>query len=112
MVPSDPAYGGKDWQIAKGNVEKGEDLKEGAFREAKEELGLFMPNVSEDHELGKFGNLNIWIAKIEDKEQFGEPHFETGDTNWMTPEEFEEEGRDIHKAIVKAAVRKIKSKHV
>lgn len=110
MVPSDEKYGGPDWQVAKGKVDPGEEIKDGAFREACEELGLFKPNVSEDHELGCFNNIHVWIAKIEDKEQFGQPHWETGDTKWMTAEQFEDEGRDLHKPIVKAAMRLIKRK--
>ena len=108
MVPSDAKYGGPDWQVAKGFVDEGESTKDGAFREAKEELGLFMPNISEQHELGTFDNINIWVAKVEDKNQFGAPHWETGDTRWMTAEQFEEEGRSLHKPIVKAAIRLIK----
>jgi 8-oxo-dGTP diphosphatase len=110
MVPSDAEYGGADWQVAKGKVDPGETVKECAFREACEELGLFMPNITEEYELGEFANIGVWIAKIEDKNLFGEPHWETGDTKWMTAEQFEEEGRDLHKPIVKAAVRLINRK--
>jgi 8-oxo-dGTP pyrophosphatase MutT (NUDIX family) len=107
MVPSDAKYGGTSFQIAKGLVEHNEDIKEGAFREAEEELGLFMPNVIEEHELGSFSQVGFWIAKIKDKDQFGEPHYETGDTKWMTAEQFENEGRTIHRPVVKAAIRLI-----
>jgi hypothetical protein len=38
---------------------------------------------------------------------FGDPHHETEETKWMTPEEFYEEGRELHVPVVKAAARLI-----
>ena len=108
MQPSDEKYGGPEFQIAKGKVEDGETTQQAAVREAKEELGLFSGNVSSVHSLGKFlGRTTIYIGEIEDRDLFGDPHFETGDTRWMTADEFQQEGRGLHKPVVKAAVRKI-----
>jgi len=106
MKPSDPKFGGKDFQIAKGKQEDGESDEEAAFREAGEELGLFKGNVVDKHDLGNFlGRTRIYVAEIEDPNMFGDPDFETGEVKWMTPEQFNATGRDLHRPIVKAAKR-------
>ena len=108
MKPSDPKYGGSEFQIAKGKLDPGESAEEAATREASEELGLFRKNLKSIHPLGKFlGRTTIYVAEIEDKDLFGDPHFETGDTKWMTLDEFLKSGRPLHKPIIKAAFRRI-----
>lgn len=107
MQPSNPKFGGTSFQIAKGKIEKDESPQEGAFREAKEELGLFGPNVEFPNTLGQFGNVHIFIAKIKDPNMFGDTTFETQATTWYTPEEFQSKGRSWQRPIVKAAARKI-----
>jgi 8-oxo-dGTP pyrophosphatase MutT (NUDIX family) len=108
MRPSKTKYGGDVFQIAKGKYEEGETAMEAGLREAKEELGLFGGNIEHLDELGTFmGRTTIFVAQIKDKDMFGEPHFETKEVTWMTPEQFQKEGRDLHKPVIKAAVRKI-----
>lgn len=109
MKPSDVDYGGDRWQIAKGKVDPTDaSAKEAAVREAKEELGLFIGNVLWLEELGNFlGRTTFFICKIKNKDMFGEPHFETKEIKWMTPKEFYEIGRELHKPVVKAAERLI-----
>ena len=98
---------GENFQIAKGKIEDGETPIEGAFREAKEELGLFGPNIEQTDSLGRFGRINIFIAKIKDPDMFGDTTSETGAVTWWKPQEFQSQGRGWQKPIVKAAVRKI-----
>lgn len=108
MRPSDPEYGGDAFQIAKGKVEDGEATEAAALREAKEELGLFVGNTSLTEELGTFmGRTTIYVARVKEKDLFGEPSFETGEVAWLTLTEFLAIGRDLHKPIVQAAVRLI-----
>ena len=108
MLPSDTTYGGNCFQIAKGKQEEGENNEETAFREAKEELGLFKGNCTNIHKLGNFlGRTMIYVVEVADPNFFGDPHFETQETKWMSPEEFYSSGRDLHKPIVQAAVRHI-----
>ncbi len=108
MKPSDPSFGGKEFQIAKGKVDTGENNEEAGFREAREELGLFSGNVLERTDLGSFlGRTRIYLAKISDPKMFGDPCDETAEVKWMTPSEFEKSGRSIHKPVIKAARRKI-----
>ena len=111
MKPSNKDYGGDEYQVAKGKKEEGETNEETAFREAGEELGLFEGNILQKHTLGQFlGRTTFFLAKIEDKSLFGDSCDETGSVKWMTPEQFQTEGRNLHKPVVKAAVRMIQDK--
>lgn len=111
MVPSNAEYGGTVPQLAKGKVDPGEDTRAAAIREAKEELGLFYGNLLFLEELGTFlGRTTVYVGKIKDKNMFGEPSFETSKVLWLTLEEFLNQGRDLHKPIVKAAQRFIMKK--
>ena len=108
MKPSDPTYGGDCFQIAKGKVDPGETSNQAAVREASEELGLNPANMVKLEHLGKFlGYTEIYYTEVYDKEDFGEFTYETGETKWMTIDEFLATGRGIHKPIVKAFARAI-----
>jgi len=109
MKPSDPKYGGDSFQMAKGKQEEGESPLETALREGGEELGLFKHNIEQTYDLGvMLGRTNIYVVKIKDPNLFGDPHFETSETSWMTPEMYYQWGRRLHIPVVKAAVRRIK----
>lgn len=108
MKPSNPDFGGPEWQIAKGKIDKGESTEQAALREAKEELGLFRGNLEGIELLGTFlKSITIYIGKVNDKELFGVPSFETDGTQWLTLEQFMEQGRGLHKPIIQAAHRRI-----
>jgi len=112
MQPSNGKYGGSDFQIAKGKIDKGEEIEDGAFREAEEELGLFLPNTRNRKKLGTFlGRMTVYIVEVIDPSpgKFGDPVKETAAVKWMTPKEFNAEGRSLHRPIIKAAVRAIES---
>lgn len=111
MKPSNPEFGGPEWQIAKGKIDKGETTEQAALREAKEELGLFKGNLDQIELLGTFlKSMTIYMGKVKDKELFGVPSFETEGTVWLTLEQFMEQGRMLHKPIIQAAHRKITKK--
>ena len=59
MMPSDPKFGGSNYQIAKGRKESGETDLEAAIREASEELGLKPSNIESINKefLGSFTSL-------------------------------------------------------
>jgi 8-oxo-dGTP pyrophosphatase MutT (NUDIX family) len=106
MMPSNKKFGGDKYQLCKGRIDPGETPQEAALREGQEELGLFTPNIEDVHNLGIFlGRTYVFTGRIKDKNMFGDPHFETEKTIWMTPEQFYNDGRDIHIPVVKAAVR-------
>ena len=109
MRPSEPKYGGPQFQIAKGKVEDGEDTETAALREANEELGLFKGNIKNLRKVGEFmGRTTVFIALIDDPNMFGDSTDETEEVKWMTPEEFYEQGRTLHIPVVKSCVRHIK----
>lgn len=112
MKPSDPKFGGPDYQIAKGRVEDDdENFKEAAIREAEEELGLYRSNLMDVFELGNFlGRTSVFVGQVKNKDLFGVPDFETDSTRWMTEKEFLISGRPLHKPIIKEAVDQIKSR--
>lgn len=96
-------------QCAKGKCEPDEDFQTTAIREAKEELGLFVGNILLIENVGNFlGRTEMYVAKIKDKNMFGEPSFETSEVKWMTMEQFEQEGRILHIPVVQACYRKIR----
>lgn len=104
MQPSDSKYGGSDYQIAKGQIEEDEEPYDTAIREAQEELGLRPDNIDQIFECGKWlGRTYFYVATVHDKEDFGDFHFETASTQWMTPEEFMDTGRELHREIVQYA---------
>src|SRR5690606_5341748 len=104
MKPSDPRFGGPDWQIAKGRVEGDDDNITTALREGEEELGLKEDNINYVSEMGMYlGRTSVFVCFVKNKNDFGHFHYETGDVIWLTLKEFEEHGRDLHKPIVRAA---------
>lgn len=104
MIPSDTKYGGADPQFCKGKIEKGENEEDAAIREAIEELGLREENVKWFSYLGIYlGRTYIYICEVEDQNAFDEPHYETAETMWLTLEEFEEQGRSLHKPVIREA---------
>ena len=101
MIPSDPAYGGSDPQIAKGNVDDGETTQQAAMREGKEELGLLQSNVKLTTSVGttvltglnETYNFSLFVAEVRNPRMLIGPHYETGKVLWLTIEEFKQTGR-------------------
>jgi len=104
MVPSDTEYAGDSPQFCKGKIEKGENEEDAAIREAIEELGLRESNVKWFSYLGMFlGRTYIYICEVKDQHAFDEAHYETAETMWMTLEEFQESGRELHRPVIREA---------
>lgn len=119
MKTSDPAYGGPDPMIAKGHVDKGEDAADAAIREAEEELGLKRSNIDGQPFLAWKGELSgfdahydfyVLAVKVKSKDDFGQFHYETESTHWLTAAEFAKVGRRSQNHIVQAAAKTIKDK--
>lgn len=110
MKPADTRYGGDKFQIAKGKIEAGESSLQAALREASEELGLISTNLHRIDLLGEYlGRTTIYVGRVKDEGLFTQPHFETDVTAWMSVDEFEKAGRDLHVPILHSAVRLITS---
>jgi 8-oxo-dGTP pyrophosphatase MutT (NUDIX family) len=106
MKPADFRYGGDAFQIAKGKIEDGETGEAAAIREAEEELGLIRGNIDNPIFIGEYlGRTSIFIARVFEKTKFNHPHFETSETSWMTFDQFQVEGRNLHVTIVQTAAR-------
>lgn len=90
MKPSDPAYGGKEWQLAKGRLEPDLDPKDNALKEGHEEVGLKPENIKHLFKLLYQQDMHVYAAEVIDPNNFDEPHYETGAVIWLQlPEEFD-----------------------
>ena len=75
MKPSNASYGGDKFQISKGRIEKNENSKDAALREAKEELGLKYSNIKnvskfKDFELTGLDEsyiLEVFIVEVKNR---------------------------------------------
>lgn len=104
MRPSNPKYGGPEFQIAKGRVDDGEDILSAALREGEEELGLLKQNIYLLTNLGvRLGRTQFFLVKIKNKDYFREYKDETAETRWMTCSEFVQIGRPLHRQVVEEA---------
>lgn len=83
MRPSDPAYGGTQWQLAKGRVEPDLDPKANALKEGHEEVGLKESNIKNMFKLLYDKKLHVWAAEIINPDDFDKPHYETGAVTWL-----------------------------
>jgi 8-oxo-dGTP pyrophosphatase MutT (NUDIX family) len=110
MKSSNPEFGGPDFAISKGHIDAGEHPAQAALREGAEELGLkwsnIIPRTSKVGWIGKITGLTstyvmtIFTFQVKSKTDFNTPHYETGETKWMTAEEFSKIGRSNQKHIV------------
>jgi 8-oxo-dGTP pyrophosphatase MutT (NUDIX family) len=112
MVSSDPRFGGAAPQIAKGELEHGESPKEGAIREAEEELGLRQSNMLEDTfrqawtgGLVSEREFHVFVVEVKSPADFNKPHFETEAVVWLSAGEFDIIGRPSHRHIVALAAK-------
>jgi len=117
MIPSKENFGGLMPQVAKGRVDKGENVFDAALREAREELGLKRSNLKpETIKLAWRGKLRgktetyemtVYTGELKDKRDFKQPHHETGERRWLTASQFSKEGAEQQIKIVNAAKKLI-----
>lgn len=105
MIPSDPLYGGSDYQIAKGTQDYDNEFPiEIAKREGQEELGLKLDNILGDFTFAykskmSLYDLYVYIARIKNVNNFDPFDKETGKTSWLTIDELPKMRRDQQQAI-------------
>jgi 8-oxo-dGTP pyrophosphatase MutT (NUDIX family) len=116
FIPSDPAYGGDKFQIAKGRVDSVEEVQNAAIREASEELGLKKDNIKSITLVSKevisgMDNYEydfyLYVTEVFNKENFNTFCDETGEIGWLTMEEYEKKGRKTQLEIVRKCYNKI-----
>ena len=100
-IPSDPKYGGTQWQLGKGKIDPGETAIQAAVREGFEELGIEQTNFKEEPKLfGTFKKVAAFVVEVIDCNDLVAPGSETLKVFWLTNDEFQQVGRDIHKYII------------
>jgi 8-oxo-dGTP pyrophosphatase MutT (NUDIX family) len=117
MVSSDAKYGGSRPMISKGQIEGTESKLEAAIREAEEELGFKRRNSRGEYHLLFDGrqelyscayNLTVYGVEIQDKYDFDPWCYETEYVQWMTLEQFKQDGRRDHVKFVEALEERIR----
>lgn len=118
MRPSDPRYGGTEWQIAKGIAET-DDIEAEGIREGVEELGITQQDMMGEtfyaaSSLKKFRDgsrhsLFVYTVRTKAKSVSGHYHYETGDTIWL-PEYEIHKVRDWQQPLVEIALRRIRAR--
>lgn len=88
MIPSNPNFGGTQPQLAKGQIDDGYTVQETAAKEAKEEIGLKLPNLKFFKKLGNFkyidGNVvSVYYGEVKDINDFNTPHWESKWAGWI-----------------------------
>ena len=109
MKPSDPAYGGSDFQFCKGQIDPGENALQTAIREAKEELGIKIKN-AEDVKLlwdNKNYNMKYYFVIVDSKKQNYTPHFETSAVVWWDLDKAEKDMRDWQRKVIPMIKRRL-----
>lgn len=91
MKPSDPKYGGTEWQMAKGGIEDGLSPEANALKEGHEEVGLKQSNIIKLYKLLYKSRLYVYAAEISDPNDFDPAHWETGAVAWLAlPDQLQE----------------------
>jgi 8-oxo-dGTP pyrophosphatase MutT (NUDIX family) len=87
MIPSVAKYGGITPQMAKGEIDPGENAQQAAIREGQEEIGLIPSNIQNVYNLGveDYGDITIeaYVCTLKDPTKWNTPHFETGAVLWV-----------------------------
>jgi 8-oxo-dGTP pyrophosphatase MutT (NUDIX family) len=111
-TPSDPKFGGKKPQVAKGGIDPGESVLAAAIREGEEELGLLQANIINTFTIPAQQingddapyKLHMFALEIDDPTHFGQHDHETAEVMWMTIADFARVGRKNQQPIVKLAL--------
>jgi 8-oxo-dGTP pyrophosphatase MutT (NUDIX family) len=109
MVPTENEWIDSVPQVSKGRIEPSEMTLKAALREAKEELGLKQSNLTRIEPVGQFSTIMFYVGQITDPTDFDPfDEVETQYVIWMTKEDYESNGRQLHLPVVEMAVEKIK----
>jgi ADP-ribose pyrophosphatase YjhB (NUDIX family) len=115
IIPSDPAYGGSSYQIAKGRQDNNEKPIETAKREAKEEMGL--KKISDIFQVSKTVlkgmmrsyNFFLFACQINDPNDLSKMDFEISHRDWLDTDNLKNI-RNSQKDLIYKAIKVIKRK--
>lgn len=99
MIPSDPLFGGDMPQMAKGHIEIDLSPLDNAIKEATEELGLKVSNITDVKYLGDYTRIASFTCGVIDPEDFDEPHWESSWAGWVDITEGLNDIRDVQQEI-------------
>jgi 8-oxo-dGTP pyrophosphatase MutT (NUDIX family) len=116
VIPSDPAYGGSNYQISKGRQDGNEKPIETAKREAKEEMGI--KKLSDVFQVSKTiltgmtrsYNFFLFAGKMNDPNDLGKVDFEISHRDWLDADNLQNI-RGTQKDLIYKAIKKIKRKY-
>jgi 8-oxo-dGTP pyrophosphatase MutT (NUDIX family) len=117
MKPSDPKFGGSNYQCCKGRVDPGYSSEQTAIKEAEEELGLTEDNIKDlqflfydvlNYKDGRSCIIYVYTAEVINPDNLVPFHYETGSTRWMNIKEVADELRFIQRSIVFRAYNRIR----
>jgi 8-oxo-dGTP pyrophosphatase MutT (NUDIX family) len=116
MKPSDPKFGGSNFQCCKGKIEAGFTSEQTAIKEAEEELGVTQDNIKNleflfydviNYKDGRSSVVYVYTAEIIDPNKLIPFHYETGAIKWLNIREVSDELRLIQRNIVYKAYNRI-----
>jgi 8-oxo-dGTP pyrophosphatase MutT (NUDIX family) len=117
MKPSDPKFGGTNFQCCKGNIDPGYSSEQTAIKEAEEELGLTEDNTKNLNFMfydtlnycdGRCCIIYVYSVEVIDPDKLKPFHYETGSVKWMNIKEISEELRFIQRSLVYRVYNRIK----
>jgi 8-oxo-dGTP pyrophosphatase MutT (NUDIX family) len=113
MIPSDPLYGGTEYQLAKGVIEKNDTAIATAIKECQQELGLNITNTSLKLLWNnKKSNIQWFFCELKEmSKMIPEPNedgiIETKDPKWFDLYEAEQIIKDWQKPLIKVLKRRL-----
>jgi len=83
VKPSDPNYGGPDFQVPKGVIDPGETSIDTALREAEEEAGLNQGNMVSIFKVHNYDHITLYAIEVVRMEDFNQPDYEVAEARWF-----------------------------
>lgn len=118
VKPSNPKFGGPDFQLPKGQIHEKETPEQTALRESKEEAGLVEDNILQMFYIGDYVThgldnsyiLTVFGVEVKDKERFYLSDYEISDKGFFSLEKAQEIIRKEQKEILRNALYKLEFK--
>jgi len=110
IKPSDPNYGGPDFQLPKGEQKEGESTLDTAIREGCEETGINKYNIQKFCYIGCFPNksydLHMYACYVGDN-IYGKPDYEVSEVKWFNKDKALEIVRKDHREVLEVFINEM-----